>query len=33
MRLLVSFVNWHLTLLLVHSVQDDVSVASHLAKH
>jgi hypothetical protein len=26
---LVSFVNWHLTFLLVHSVQLDVSVASH----
>lgn len=29
MRRLVSFVNWHLTLLLEHSVQLDVSVASH----
>jgi hypothetical protein len=29
MRRLVSLVNWHLTLLLEHSVQLDVSVASH----
>ena len=31
MRLLVSFVNWHLTLLLEHSEQLVVSVASHYA--
>lgn len=29
MRLFVSFVNWHLTLRLEHSVQLVVSVASH----
>lgn len=29
MRRFVSFVNWHLTLLLEHSVQLEVSVASH----
>lgn len=28
-RLFVSFVNWHFTLLLVHSVQLVLSVASH----
>lgn len=29
MRLFVSFVNWHFTFLLVHSVQLVLSVASH----
>lgn len=29
MRRLVSLVNWHLTLRVVHSVHADVSVASH----
>lgn len=29
MRRFVSFVNWHLTLLLEHSEQLEVSVASH----